>query len=64
MTGDVDLITAPGATNLKRLAAIPELRTIIKPSRKYVMIAWNGKHAPLGDARVRRALTLALEKKS
>ncbi len=62
-TGDVDLITAPGARNVKSLDERPDLRAVIKPSRKYVMIEWNGKHPPLNDARVRRALTLALDRK-
>ncbi|MGH7463339.1 MAG: ABC transporter substrate-binding protein, partial [Longimicrobiales bacterium] len=61
-TGTVDLVMSARAEQLKQLDAMPDLRALIKPSRRYTMIAWNGQHAPLNQPAVRRALTLALDR--
>jgi peptide/nickel transport system substrate-binding protein len=61
-TGAVDLILAARADQLKELDARPEIRAIVKPSRRYAMITWNGKRAPLNLPAVRRALTMALNR--
>jgi peptide/nickel transport system substrate-binding protein len=61
-TGGVDLILAPRAETLEQLEAIPGIRAIVKPSRQFHFIGWNGLRKPLDDARVRRALTLALDR--
>jgi peptide/nickel transport system substrate-binding protein len=61
-TGAVDLVLAARADQLKELDARPELRAIVKPSRRYAMITWNGKRAPLNQAIVRRALTHGLNR--
>jgi len=62
LTGGVDLILGPRAIHLAELDAAPGVRAIVKPSRKYQLIAWNGQRAPFDDARVRRALTLAIDR--
>jgi peptide/nickel transport system substrate-binding protein len=61
-TGGVDLILSPRAEDLAQLEADPGIRAIIKPSRQYQFVGWNGRREPLGDARVRRALSLALDR--
>lgn len=63
-TGRADLILSPRAEQLATLDARPGLRAIVKPSRRYIFVGWNGAHAPLDDARVRRALTLATDRQT
>jgi peptide/nickel transport system substrate-binding protein len=41
----------------------PELRILDYPSRNYTYIAWNGAHPFFGNPRVRRALTMAIDRK-
>jgi len=61
-TGGVDLILSPRAEDLALLEAESGIRAIIKPSRQYQFIGWNGARKPLADARVRRALSLAIDR--
>ncbi|MGH7501638.1 MAG: ABC transporter substrate-binding protein [Longimicrobiales bacterium] len=62
LTGNADLALIPPADQYEQLAANEDLRGIERPSFKYVFVGWNGKRAPLGDARVRRALTMAMNR--
>jgi peptide/nickel transport system substrate-binding protein len=52
----------PRAEDIMRLDADPRFRAIIRPSRNYAFIGWNGRRPPLDDARVRRALTMAINR--
>lgn len=61
-TGAAQLGLAPPPGRTRQLDSVPGIHAIVKPSRKYAMIAWNGRRAPLDDARVRRALTLAIDR--
>ena len=61
-TGQVDMILGPRAENVATLDAEPTMRAMIRPSNRYNMIAWNGKREGLNDARVRRAITLSLNR--
>jgi peptide/nickel transport system substrate-binding protein len=61
-TGAVDLALNVPATQVFAIADAPDLKAVVKPSRNYAFIGWNGRRAPLGDARVRRALTMALNR--
>ena len=61
-TGAVDLILNVRPESLDGLAADASLQTIIRNSRQYAFIGWNGRRAPFADARVRRALSLALDR--
>ncbi|MGH7475605.1 MAG: ABC transporter substrate-binding protein [Longimicrobiales bacterium] len=61
-TGQVDLVMTPRADDLAALEADPQVRTIVSPSRQYAFIGWNHRHEPLGDARVRRALSMAIDR--
>jgi peptide/nickel transport system substrate-binding protein len=62
-TGQVDLIIGPRAENVQMLDADRNLRATIRPSNRYNMILWNGKREGTSDARVRRALALAMNRR-
>ena len=61
-TGQVDMILGPRAENVATLDAEPSMRALIRPSNRYNMITWNGKREGLNDPRVRRALTLSMNR--
>jgi peptide/nickel transport system substrate-binding protein len=61
-TGQVDMILGPRAENVATLDAERTMRAMIRPSNRYNMITWNNKRAGLNDARVRRAITLSLNR--
>lgn len=61
-TGNADVLLAPRAEDFAALDAHPQLRGAVRDSRQYGMIAWNGRRPPLNDARVRRALTTAIDR--
>lgn len=62
-TGAVDFAITPRAEQVKELARRKDMRAIFRPAQRYTMIIWNGKRPPFNDARVRRALTMALNRK-
>ncbi|HEX6558250.1 MAG TPA: ABC transporter substrate-binding protein [Longimicrobiales bacterium] len=61
-TGQADIITAARAEQAKQLRTRPDLRLVLRPNTNYAMIVWNGKRAPLNDARLRRALTMGINR--
>lgn len=61
-TGEADVALAARAEQVKQLNARSDMRAVLRPSLRYAMITWNGKRPPLGDARVRRALTMGLNR--
>jgi peptide/nickel transport system substrate-binding protein len=64
LTGNADMILGTPADQFVELGARGGLQPIVRPSFKYSFIGWNGKRAPFGDARIRRALTLAIDRKA
>ncbi|MCI0436733.1 MAG: ABC transporter substrate-binding protein, partial [Gemmatimonadetes bacterium] len=64
LTGNADLILGTPADQFAELGERAGIQSIVRPSFKYSFIGWNGKRAPFGDARVRRALTLAIDRKT
>lgn len=64
LSGRVDLVLSPPTRSVDELAGRPELQVIERSSRKYHFIAWNGRRAPLNDARVRRALMMAIDRQA
>lgn len=61
-TGNVDLITRVRAERFAALDANPQIRGIDQPGRQYGFIGWNTRRPPLDDARVRRALTMGIDR--
>src|SRR5690606_35168233 len=62
MAGTADLILSPRADQLRELDAHPEIRAIVRPARNYTFIGWNGADPRFADARVRRALAMAIDR--
>lgn len=61
-TGSIDIALATRAEQAKQLNARPDMNAYLRANNRYTMITWNGKRAPLNDARVRRAITMALNR--
>ncbi|MEX0906686.1 MAG: ABC transporter substrate-binding protein [Gemmatimonadota bacterium] len=62
LAGVADLILSPPSDQYDALQEQPGVRGVERPSRQYAAVIWNGRNTPLDDARVRRALTLALNR--
>ncbi|MEX2284322.1 MAG: ABC transporter substrate-binding protein [Gemmatimonadota bacterium] len=61
-TGSVHLATGIPVEQYQPLDADSSLRGIPRDSRQYGFIPWNARRPPLNDARVRRALTMAIDR--
>ncbi|MEZ5314116.1 MAG: ABC transporter substrate-binding protein [Thermoanaerobaculia bacterium] len=48
----------------RRLADVPPVRLVPYPFRQYDYIAWNTGRPPFDDARIRRAMTLAINRQA
>lgn len=62
VTGHVDLITNVRADRFEALRTKPGLRGIEKSGRQYAFIGWNTRRPPLNDTRIRRGLTMAIDR--
>jgi peptide/nickel transport system substrate-binding protein len=61
-TGGSDLALNMRYEHVQQANADSSIAAIITPSRQYGFIGWNNRRAPLDDARVRRALGLAIDR--
>jgi peptide/nickel transport system substrate-binding protein len=64
LAGDVDLVQQVPPADADRIAASPALRLVEFPSRLLGFVGWNNNRALFADRRVRRALTLAINRKA
>ena len=62
LIGEVDLYFTVDPSQVQQIRATAEARLISYPSRTYVFINWNGRRPLFQDARVRRALTMAIDR--
>jgi peptide/nickel transport system substrate-binding protein len=62
LTGTVDVVIAPSPEMAARIEAEGGVRLLSFPFREYVAVVWNGRRPQLQDARVRRALTMGLNR--
>ncbi len=63
-TGEIDFMQGIPPRQAGQLRNDPRVRLIHFPDRSYGYIGWNCRKAPFDDARVRRALTLALDRQT
>jgi len=64
LSGGIDVMQNVPATATKRIEADPRLRLVRVPDLSYHFICWNTSRAPFTDGRVRRALTLAIDREA
>lgn len=62
LAGEADVVLSPPADRFDSLAALPGIHGLVRPTRKFTFIGWNGRRPPFGDARVRRALAMAINR--
>lgn len=61
-TGTIDMALAPPSAEFFRLDSLPNIRSIRRPSKMTALLGWNNRRAPLDDPRVRKALTMAIDR--
>jgi len=64
LTGGVDYYIAPPAEQAERITASELARLVTFPDRAFVIIGWNQRKPMFKDARVRRALTMAINRQA
>jgi peptide/nickel transport system substrate-binding protein len=64
LAGDVDFVDGLQPRDAERIAAAPHLRVLEADSRQFEYVAWNAARPPFDDPRVRRAMTLAIDRGS
>ena len=62
--GECDIIGYPNPADLPAMRADPKVRVISAPGLNEGYLAFNTEHGPLRDARVRRALVLAVNRRA
>ncbi|HEX7049261.1 MAG TPA: ABC transporter substrate-binding protein [Longimicrobiales bacterium] len=62
LSGHAHLVVSPPGSQLRELDARPGIHAVVRPSRQYQFIVWNGRRAPFDDPRVRRALMMGMDR--
>jgi peptide/nickel transport system substrate-binding protein len=62
--GDVDLVPSVAPQEADRVVADPDLRLVEYPSRLWGLVGWNNRRSMFADRRVRRALSLGINRKA
>ena len=62
LTGNIDVALRVRAERVAAIEAAEDVRVIARPGRQFGFIGWNARVTPLGDPRVRRALTMAIDR--
>ena len=63
-SGEVDLAPAISSRDAPHVTANPRLRLLAFPYRSWIAVAWNGSRELFGDPEVRRALSMALDRRA
>ena len=64
LSGDVDVFARVTPRGAARFQADPRLQVLVSNSRAKTVLALNHRRAPLGDARVRRAIAAAIDRRA
>lgn len=64
LAGDLQLVYPIVPADAQRIKASPEVELVELPSRLWGFVAWNNRSPLFSDRRVRRALSLAINRKS
>lgn len=64
LTGNLDVYVQARPDHAARIADSPVAELVAFPFRNVNFLAWNGRRPPLDDARVRRALTLGIDRET
>jgi peptide/nickel transport system substrate-binding protein len=63
-TGEVDLVIDASPSMLDQVADDPEVVSVSYSAPEYAFIAWNSKRPEFADPKVRRALTMAIDRET
>jgi peptide/nickel transport system substrate-binding protein len=61
-TGGADLVLNARPEQFESLSSSESIQGIVREARQYAFVGWNERRAPFGDPRVRRALTLGMDR--
>lgn len=64
LAGDVNLVLMVPPRDAERLRSHPDIELVEFPSRAWGFVAWNNRNPLFADRRVRRALTMGINRKS
>ncbi|MQA91135.1 MAG: hypothetical protein GEU90_13010 [Gemmatimonas sp.] len=64
LTGNIDFYVIPPPEQVPQIESNSRTRLIHYPDRTFVLIGWNQKREPFDDVRVRKALTLGLNRQA
>jgi peptide/nickel transport system substrate-binding protein len=62
LAGSLDVYVAPRPDQAKQIEGSPGLHLVRAPFRDFVFAGWNARRPQLSDARVRRAITMAVDR--
>ena len=64
IAGGVDVVPNVSEEAAKRLQGRDDVRVVRAPDLSYTFVCWNTSRAPFDDVRVRRAMTLAIDRRA